>query len=321
MLVRSERRGEGPPLWPGAVPVEGGRLVRSRDGIEAEAYRLFRVDHRARASRPPRCCRGPGTEPLEAGARTADLSGRDGVTEMQIRIPRGWEIPERQATPEHLVMGRRKALRRWVPALAGAGRRRPGARALPALPPAMRNTRFAPGPRHQPPSATSPPSTTTTNSAPASRSAARRSACRSAPGRVKVEGMVETPARIRHRRPAARPCRSRSASIACAASRPGRWWCPGPASRSPRCWTQVKPLASARYVAFETAAMPGGHAGAAAILVPLALYRGLHHRGGRATSCPSWWWAPTASRCRRRMAGRSASTSPGNTASRPASRW
>jgi hypothetical protein len=43
LLVRSERRGEGPPLWPGAEPVPGGRLVRSRDGIEAEAYRLFRV--------------------------------------------------------------------------------------------------------------------------------------------------------------------------------------------------------------------------------------------------------------------------------------
>ena len=28
---------------------------------------------------------------------------------MPIRIPRGWEIPERQATPEHLVFGRRKA--------------------------------------------------------------------------------------------------------------------------------------------------------------------------------------------------------------------
>jgi hypothetical protein len=45
LLVRSERRGEGPPLWPGAAPVAGeaGRLVRSRHGIPAEAYRLFRV--------------------------------------------------------------------------------------------------------------------------------------------------------------------------------------------------------------------------------------------------------------------------------------
>jgi 4-amino-4-deoxy-L-arabinose transferase-like glycosyltransferase len=43
LLVRSERRGEGPPLWPGAEPVPGGRLVHSRHGIEAEAYRLFRA--------------------------------------------------------------------------------------------------------------------------------------------------------------------------------------------------------------------------------------------------------------------------------------
>jgi 4-amino-4-deoxy-L-arabinose transferase-like glycosyltransferase len=45
LLVRSERRGEGPPLWPGAQPVPGpeGRLVRSRGGIVAEAYRLHRV--------------------------------------------------------------------------------------------------------------------------------------------------------------------------------------------------------------------------------------------------------------------------------------
>lgn len=43
LLVRSERRGEGPPLWRGATPLEGG-LVRSRRGVEAERYRLFRVE-------------------------------------------------------------------------------------------------------------------------------------------------------------------------------------------------------------------------------------------------------------------------------------
>lgn len=43
LLVRSERRGEGAPLWPGAQPVPGARLVRSRGGVEAEAYRLHRV--------------------------------------------------------------------------------------------------------------------------------------------------------------------------------------------------------------------------------------------------------------------------------------
>jgi 4-amino-4-deoxy-L-arabinose transferase-like glycosyltransferase len=45
LLIRSERRGEGAPLWPGAeaLPDGEGRLVRSRHGIEAEAYRLHRV--------------------------------------------------------------------------------------------------------------------------------------------------------------------------------------------------------------------------------------------------------------------------------------
>jgi len=45
LLLRSERRGEGPPLWPGAEEVAGteGRLLRSRGSVEAEAYRLYRV--------------------------------------------------------------------------------------------------------------------------------------------------------------------------------------------------------------------------------------------------------------------------------------
>jgi 4-amino-4-deoxy-L-arabinose transferase-like glycosyltransferase len=53
LLLRSERRGEGPPLWPGAqaLPEPQGRLVRSRDGIEAEAYRLHRVT--TGAGQPP----------------------------------------------------------------------------------------------------------------------------------------------------------------------------------------------------------------------------------------------------------------------------
>jgi len=45
LMVRSERRGEGPPLWPGAIAVTGeeGRILRTRRGIEAEAYRLHGV--------------------------------------------------------------------------------------------------------------------------------------------------------------------------------------------------------------------------------------------------------------------------------------
>ncbi|MBR0646869.1 glycosyltransferase family 39 protein [Plastoroseomonas hellenica] len=43
LLVRSLRRGEGPPLWPGAVAT-GTVLIRARHGIEAERYRLYRVE-------------------------------------------------------------------------------------------------------------------------------------------------------------------------------------------------------------------------------------------------------------------------------------
>ena len=41
LLVRSERRGDGIPLWPGAGPVSG-EVLRERNGIPAERYRLHR---------------------------------------------------------------------------------------------------------------------------------------------------------------------------------------------------------------------------------------------------------------------------------------
>ncbi|MBI0535073.1 UDP-phosphomannose--protein mannosyltransferase [Roseomonas sp. KE2513] len=42
LMLRSLRRGEGPSLWPGALPA--GEVVRSRRGVEAERYRLLRVE-------------------------------------------------------------------------------------------------------------------------------------------------------------------------------------------------------------------------------------------------------------------------------------
>ncbi|MCR0981405.1 glycosyltransferase family 39 protein [Roseomonas populi] len=42
LMLRSLRRGEGAPLWPGAVRV--GEVLRGRDGVEAERYRLFQVE-------------------------------------------------------------------------------------------------------------------------------------------------------------------------------------------------------------------------------------------------------------------------------------
>ncbi|MFC0410534.1 glycosyltransferase family 39 protein [Roseomonas elaeocarpi] len=42
LLVRSTRRGDGPPPWPGAQELPG-LVARSRGGVEAELYRLYRV--------------------------------------------------------------------------------------------------------------------------------------------------------------------------------------------------------------------------------------------------------------------------------------
>ncbi|MDO9711371.1 protein-methionine-sulfoxide reductase catalytic subunit MsrP [Paracraurococcus lichenis] len=60
---------------------------------------------------------------------------------MLIRTPRGWEIPERDATPEHLVFGRRAALK-----AAGLGAATIAAPAFAAdLPAAERNARYPAG--------------------------------------------------------------------------------------------------------------------------------------------------------------------------------
>ena len=62
---------------------------------------------------------------------------------MLIRIPRGWEIPESAASPEHLVFGRRKAFGLGAGLAAAAG---PAlAQGADGLPPAMRNTRYVAG--------------------------------------------------------------------------------------------------------------------------------------------------------------------------------
>jgi 4-amino-4-deoxy-L-arabinose transferase-like glycosyltransferase len=52
MLVQSERR-DSAPDWPGAEPIRRseGALVRARRGIEAERYRIFRVE--TQAGQPP----------------------------------------------------------------------------------------------------------------------------------------------------------------------------------------------------------------------------------------------------------------------------
>jgi sulfoxide reductase catalytic subunit YedY len=61
---------------------------------------------------------------------------------MLIRMRRGWEIPDREATPEALVFGRRTALQ--AAGAIGAGFAMPGLARAQEFPPAMRNPRYRP---------------------------------------------------------------------------------------------------------------------------------------------------------------------------------
>jgi sulfoxide reductase catalytic subunit YedY len=156
-------------------------------------------------------------------------------------------------TPEHLVFGRRKAFGLGAGLLGAAGAAQAHG-AAGALPPAMRNTRYAPGRDISPEG-----DVTTFNnyyefgtsksiSRPAQRLPQR-------PWTVKVEGMVETPREfgiedlLR-----TMPIEERVYRLRCVEA----WsmvvpWTGFPLSA---LLDQVKPLASARYVVFETAALP-----------------------------------------------------------------
>jgi sulfoxide reductase catalytic subunit YedY len=171
---------------------------------------------------------------------------------MPIRRPRGWEIPESRVTPEHLVLGRRKAFGLGA-ALAAA----PGiaaAQGAGGLPPAMRNTRYAPGR-----DITGERDVTTYNnyyefgSSKSISQAAQRLPLR--PWTVKVGGMVENPREfgiedlLR-----TMPIEERVYRLRCVEA----WsmvipWTGFPLSA---LLDAVKPLGSARYVVFETAALP-----------------------------------------------------------------
>jgi sulfoxide reductase catalytic subunit YedY len=176
---------------------------------------------------------------------------------MLIRRPRGWEIPESRVTPEHLVLGRRKAL---AGAAAGAALLAGPAAAQsaaepPPLPQAMRNPRFAPG------RALTPERDATTfnnfyefgTHKEISR-AAQRMAMR--PWTLKVEGMVEQSREfaiddlIRAVQVEERVLRLRCVEA---------WSMTVPWTGFPlsALLALVRPLASAKYVVFETAAIPG----------------------------------------------------------------
>lgn len=175
---------------------------------------------------------------------------------MQIRIPRGWEAPESRVTPDHLVFGRRKAFGLGAGLLAAAGTAQAqGAGAQGAgLPPAMRNTRFAPGREISPEREV----TTFNNYYEFGTSKSISQGAQRLPQRpwtVKVDGMVETPREfgiedlLR-----TMPIEERVYRLRCVEA----WsmvvpWTGFPLSA---LLAQVKPLGSARYVVFETAAIP-----------------------------------------------------------------
>ena len=171
---------------------------------------------------------------------------------MPVLTRRGWEIPEARVTPEHLVFGRRKALALGAGLLAAPSVA--GAQQLAALP-AMRNTRYVAGR-----DITAEREATTFNnfyefgSHKTISAAAQRLPQR--PWTVKVEGMVETPREfgiedlLR-----TMPIEERVYRLRCVEA----WsmvvpWTGFPLSA---LLDAVKPLASARFVTFETAAIPG----------------------------------------------------------------
>ncbi|GGG48623.1 mononuclear molybdenum enzyme YedY [Caldovatus sediminis] len=179
---------------------------------------------------------------------------------MLIRIRRGWEIPESRVTPEAIATNRRAVLGLAAAGLAAAppalGQTRDaGAPAEGSpLPPAMRNPRYrverAITPEHE--------ATTFNNyyefgSHKSIYRAAQRLPMR--PWTVKVEGMVEQPREFGiDDLIAAMPIEERVYRLRCVEA-----WSmvvPWTGFRLSALLDRVRPLSSARYVRFETAAVP-----------------------------------------------------------------
>jgi sulfoxide reductase catalytic subunit YedY len=190
---------------------------------------------------------------------------------MRIHRRRGWEIPERETTPEHLVLNRRALIAaagagamlssgaeaQWLFGNRGGGVTDPWARNpadLPDLPEAMRN------PRYQPGRAISPDREAVTfnnfyefGSDKGIWTAAQRMPTR--PWTIKVDGMVEQPAEfgvddlIRRLGVEERVYRLRCVEA----------WAmtvPWTGFQLSKLLEIVRPLGSAKYVRFETAQQP-----------------------------------------------------------------
>ncbi len=183
---------------------------------------------------------------------------------MHIRIPRGWEIPDRLATPEHLVFGRRAALKAAAAAGAIATAGGPAlaqqAGAAPPLPAGIqRNPQFEPGRDITPER-----EVTTYNNFyefgtdKGIHRTAQRMKLR--PWTVKVDGMVDHPREFDMDDLLARmPLEERVYRLRCVEA----WAMTVPWTGFPLAalLKEVGPQAGAKYVRFETAvqrdAMPG----------------------------------------------------------------
>lgn len=170
---------------------------------------------------------------------------------MLIRIPRGWEIPERDATPETLAFGRRAALK----AAAGLGAAGIG---LPALAqealPATRNGRYAAGREIT----AERDATTYNNFYEFGADKGIHRAAQKLPQRpwtIRVDGLVDRPREFGiEDLLKAMPIEERVYRLRCVEA----WsmvvpWTGFPLSA---LLEQVGPQAGARYVRFETAALP-----------------------------------------------------------------
>ncbi|GGC52575.1 protein-methionine-sulfoxide reductase catalytic subunit MsrP [Siccirubricoccus deserti] len=175
---------------------------------------------------------------------------------MLIRTPRGWELPERQATPEHLVFGRRAALGGTMALGAAlvAPRAAAAQSAAAEFPAAVRNLRFSPGR-----DITGERDATTYNnyyefgSDKGIHRAAQRLPTR--PWTVKVDGLVDRPREYSvDDLLKAMPIEERVYRLRCVEA----WsmvvpWTGFPISA---LLEAVGPQSSAKYLRFETAAMP-----------------------------------------------------------------
>ena len=205
---------------------------------------------------------------------------------MNILRRRGWELPERLVTPEHVFLNRRAFLAAGAGA-AASGDLRPRPRRDRSLRLALSrplNPAFKDAGREVTPFEIN---ATYNNyyefgTSKQISAAGRDSADPAVVGRHRRRSRKA--ANHRHRRSLEADDTSKSGSTATAASRPGRWWCPGPVFRWRKLVALAKPLSSCEVCALRNVQSAGCRRGPEArslLQHALALYRRRNDRRGR----------------------------------------